>query len=68
MIEQFSNIEYAETAAATLDGADGTVVVTDWDVFGELDEEFDAMSTPVVVDVRQCIERHEGLVYEKLAW
>jgi len=68
MADQLSDIEYAETAAAALDGADGAVVVTGWDEFSDLDEEFDAMSTPVVVDGRRCIERREGIVYEGLTW
>ncbi len=68
MAEQFPTIEYAETAAEALEGADGTLVVTDWAEFSELDAEFDAMSTPVVIDGRRCIERHDGLVYEGLTW
>jgi len=68
MADQFSDIEYAETAAAALADADGAVVVTDWDEFSDLDEEFEAMSTPVVVDGRRCIERREGIVYEGLTW
>jgi len=68
MAEQFPTIEYAETAAEALEGADGTLVVTDWVEFSELDGEFDAMSTPVVIDGRRCIEHRDGLVYEGLTW
>jgi UDPglucose 6-dehydrogenase len=68
MATQFPEIEYANTAAEALAEADGTVVVTGWDEFSELDEEFDEMSTPVVVDGRRCIERREGIVYEGLTW
>ncbi|MGM0398476.1 MAG: UDP binding domain-containing protein, partial [Halobacteriota archaeon] len=57
-----------DTAAAALDGADGALVVTDWPEFADLDEEFDAMATPVVVDGRRIIERREGLVYQGLTW
>jgi len=68
MADRFPDIEYAETAAEALTGADGVAVVTDWEEFSELDEEFDTMSTPVVVDGRRCIERREGVVYEGLTW
>lgn len=68
MATQFPEIEYADTAAAALTGADGALVLTEWDEFSELDEEFDGMSTPVVVDGRRCIERQNGIVYEGLTW
>ncbi|TKX66489.1 UDP-glucose 6-dehydrogenase AglM [Halorubrum sp. SP9] len=62
------DVTYAESAAAALDGADAAVVVTDWDEFAALDEEFDAMATPIVVDGRRIIERREGITYEGLTW
>ncbi|SEO40488.1 UDPglucose 6-dehydrogenase [Halorientalis persicus] len=68
MAERFPEIEYAESAAAALDGASGAVAVTDWDEFGTLDEEFDAMTDPVVVDGRRIVERREGITYEGLTW
>ena len=68
MREQYPDIEYADSAAAALEGASGAVVVTDWDEFGALDSEFDAMSDPVVVDGRRIVERREGITYEGLTW
>ena len=68
MADQFPEIEYAETAAEALAGADGVAVVTDWEEFSDLDAEFDSMSTPVVVDGRRCIERRQGIIYEGLTW
>ena len=68
MRELFPDIEYAESAAAALDGAVGAVVVTDWDEFASLDEEFDAMANPVVVDGRRIISRRGGITYEGLTW
>ena len=68
MQERFPDIEYVSSAAAALDGADGTVVVTDWDEFATLDEEFDTMATPVVVDGRRIIEPRDGITYEGLTW
>ncbi|MYL15325.1 nucleotide sugar dehydrogenase [Halorubrum terrestre] len=62
------DVTYADSAAAALDGADGAVVVTDWDEFAALDEEFDAMETAIVVDGRRIIERRDGITYEGLTW
>jgi UDPglucose 6-dehydrogenase len=41
------------------------VPITDEDEF-PVDETFDAMATPVVVDGRRIIERHEGITDEGL--
>lgn len=50
MRTRFPDVTYAESAAAALEDAHGAVVVTDWDEFGALDSEFDAMTDLVVVD------------------
>jgi UDPglucose 6-dehydrogenase len=68
MREQFPAVEYAPDAATALDGAHGAVVVTDWDEFAALDEEFESMATPVVVDGRRVVTRREGITYEGLTW
>ncbi|WP_423747031.1 UDP-glucose 6-dehydrogenase AglM (plasmid) [Haladaptatus sp. SPP-AMP-3] len=68
MREQFPDIEYTESATAALDGADGALVVTDWDEFAALDDEFESMTDRVVVDGRRIIERREGITYEGLTW
>ncbi len=68
MAEKFPNISYAESAADALRDADGALVVTDWDEFSELDDEFDEMATPVVIDGRRCIERRDGIIYDGLTW
>jgi UDPglucose 6-dehydrogenase len=68
MAEQLPDLEYADSAGKALDGAHGAVVVTDWDEFATLDEEFDQMAEPVVVDGRRIIERRDGLAYEGLTW
>jgi len=62
------DVTYADSAAAALEGADGAVVVTDWDEFAALDAEFDAMATPIVVDGRRIVERREGITYDGLTW
>ncbi|ADJ14071.1 UDP-glucose 6-dehydrogenase AglM [Halalkalicoccus jeotgali] len=68
MREHFPDIEYAASAAAALSGADGALVMTDWDEFAALDDEFEDMATPVVIDGRRVVEHREGLVYEGLTW
>jgi UDPglucose 6-dehydrogenase len=68
MRDHFPDIEYADSAAAALDGAHGAAVVTDWDEFATLDSEFDAMADPVVVDGRRIISPREGITYEGLTW
>jgi len=68
MREKYPDIEYADSAAGALEGASGAVVVTDWDEFGALDSEFDAMKESVVVDGRRIIDRREGITYEGLTW
>ena len=65
---EFDGVEVADSAAEALDGASGTLVMTDWSEFSELDEEFDAMADPVVVDGRRIIARRERLTYEGLTW
>jgi UDPglucose 6-dehydrogenase len=66
MREHFPSLEYADSAAAALEGADAALVVTDWDEFAALDEEFDAMASPVVVDGRRVVTRRDGIQYESL--
>ncbi|WP_128225648.1 UDP-glucose 6-dehydrogenase AglM [Halobacteriaceae archaeon SHR40] len=68
MREKFPDIEYADSPADALDGASGAVVVTDWDEFAALDEEFDAMADAVVVDGRRIVSRRDGVTYEGLTW
>jgi len=48
--------------------ASAALVVTDWEDITALDEEFDAMATPVVIDGRHAIDRRNGIVYEGLTW
>lgn len=68
MRKHFSIIEYVETHEAALDGAEAALIMIDWPGICALDEEFDLMESPVVVDSRHAIERREGLVYEGLTW
>jgi UDPglucose 6-dehydrogenase len=60
--------EAAESAEQALSGVHGAVIVTDWDEFEVLDEEFEAMATPIVVDGRRTVSPPEDVVYEGLTW
>ena len=68
MRERFPNVEYTDNPEAALTEADAALIVTDWEDITALDEEFDAMQTPVVVDGRRAIDRRDGIVYEGLTW
>ncbi len=68
MRELVPEIDYTPSAVDALDGASATLVVTDWPEITALDDEFDAMATPVVVDGRRAIDRRDGIVYEGLTW
>ncbi|QSG11330.1 UDP-glucose 6-dehydrogenase [Halapricum desulfuricans] len=68
MRKRFPDIEYAGSAGEALDGAAAAMVVTEWDEFAALDDEFDRMADPVVVDGRRIVSRRDGLVYEGLTW
>jgi UDPglucose 6-dehydrogenase len=68
MREHFPDVEYLASASPTLSGAHAALVVTDWPEFGDLDREFDLLSTRVVVDGRHIIDRRDGITYEGLTW
>ena len=68
MAEKRPDVAYADSARDALDGATGAVVVTDWDEFAALDDEFEAMAERVVVDGRRIVEPRDGLTYEGLTW
>ncbi|MDF9744101.1 UDP-glucose 6-dehydrogenase AglM [Natrinema salsiterrestre] len=63
----YPDIEYAASAEAALEGADGAVVATDWPEFDGLS--FDGMARRVLVDGRRIDVDEDALeVYEGLTW
>ena len=69
MRERFPDIEYADSAADALRDSVAALVVTGWDEFAALDDEFDEMvGDRVVVDGRRIIEPRDGITYEGLTW
>ena len=70
MGERFPGIEYADSADDALDSASAALIVTEWDEFAALDEEFETMARKLVVDGRRVdlpIEERD-LDYEGLCW
>ncbi|WP_290817619.1 UDP-glucose 6-dehydrogenase AglM [Halovivax sp.] len=65
--EQYPEIEYADSPAAALDGAECAVVATDWPAFDDLPVE--KMARKVLVDGRRVdVDRGAFDVYEGLTW
>ncbi|WP_436344887.1 UDP-glucose 6-dehydrogenase AglM [Natronorubrum sp. FCH18a] len=63
----YPEVEYADSAAAALEGADGAVVATDWPEFDDL--AFDGMVRRVVIDGRRIdVDEDDLEVYEGLTW
>ncbi|KAF5411681.1 MAG: UDP-glucose/GDP-mannose dehydrogenase family protein [Euryarchaeota archaeon] len=67
MRKVFSNIEYCKSAGDALSGSDACLIMTEWDEFGSLDQEFDAMKEIVVIDGRRMVSLDRGL-YEGICW
>ncbi|QLG27394.1 UDP-glucose/GDP-mannose dehydrogenase family protein [Halorarum halophilum] len=68
MRKQFPGLEYADSAAAAIERADAALIVTDWNEFESLGEEFRQMDSPIVIDGRNGITPTSGMTYEGLTW
>jgi UDPglucose 6-dehydrogenase len=68
MRAEYPDVGYVDSARAALEGAHGALVVTDWDEFASLDDEFAAIAAPVVVDGRRMVSHRSGITYEGLTW
>jgi UDPglucose 6-dehydrogenase len=68
MATEFPDVEYAASPADALTDSYGALVVTDWDEFAALDDEFDDMRRSLVIDGRHIITRRDGITYEGLTW
>ncbi len=68
--EMLPEVEFCDTAAEALDGADAAVLVTEWPEFAELDwaAQRERMATPLVIDGRNFLDpealRDAGFTYE----
>ena len=68
MRDRFPDTEYADNVTDALAGAVAAVVVTGWKEFATIDEEFDEMDEPVVIDGRRIVEPTDQLIYDGLTW
>jgi UDPglucose 6-dehydrogenase len=68
MRELFPDLTCVGSAATALKDASAAVVVTGWDEFGALGEEFDAMASQVIIDGRRVVEPRPEMTYEGLTW
>lgn len=51
----FPDIEYCQSAADALRGADACLVVTEWPEFGKLDREFELMRSRIIIEGRRIL-------------
>ncbi len=63
----YPDIEYCESVIHALKGADGCLIMTEWDEFKGLCSEFKVMRRPLVVDGRNVIQC-EDIEYVGLCW
>ena len=63
----FPDILYCDSAKDALEGADACMIMTEWDEFRSLDQEFDVMRDIVVIDGRRMISLDRG-VYDGICW
>jgi len=64
----FPDIEYCHSAKDALRNADACLVMTDWDEFKKLDDEFKVMKRRIVIDGRKVITPRKDIDYEGLCW
>ena len=55
MKQIFQDVEYHESAGAALDDADGCMIMTEWQQFASLDEEFESMRSRVIIEGRRVL-------------
>jgi UDPglucose 6-dehydrogenase len=68
MKKLFSSIEYCSSAADALRGADACMILTEWDEFKSLDEEFDVMKNRLIIDGRHMLAPRKGIEYAGICW
>lgn len=61
-----ATVEYKDSAKGALMGADACLIMTDWDEFRNLAEEFRVMSNKVIIEGRRVVKHsieHEGICW-----
>ncbi|MCZ7355807.1 MAG: UDP-glucose/GDP-mannose dehydrogenase family protein [Candidatus Methanoperedens sp.] len=64
----FGSVEYQRSAEDALRGADACLIMTEWDEFRSLDNEFHIMKNKLVVDGRHMITPGKNIEYVGLCW
>jgi UDPglucose 6-dehydrogenase len=67
MRKLFPDVEYQRNAGDALKDADACLIMTEWDEFGTLDQEFGLMKSIVVIDGRRMVSLDRG-VYDGICW
>lgn len=68
MRDHFPQIKYANSSKEALRESHGALIITDWEEFESLDEDFELMSNPIIVDGRHIVQYKDGITYEGLTW
>lgn len=71
MRKLFPDITYCMNSSEALEGAEGCLIMTEWDEFRKLDKEFAAMANKVVIDGRKMIDPKKlgtEIDYEGICW
>ncbi len=64
----FPDVEYCHSAKNALRDADACLVMTEWEEFKKLDDEFKVMKSRIVIDGRKVITPRKDIDYEGLCW
>lgn len=68
MKKLFGSVEYHSSAQDALRGADACLVMTEWDEFRSLDNEFEVMKNRIVIDGRHMLTPGKDVEYVGLCW
>lgn len=68
MARIFKNIEYHDSAAGALHGADACLIMTEWNEFKTLGKEFTVMKNRLVIDGRHMLASRDDIEYVGLCW
>ncbi|MCX9013644.1 MAG: UDP-glucose/GDP-mannose dehydrogenase family protein [Candidatus Methanoperedens sp.] len=68
MARIFKNIEYHDSAAGALHGAEACLIMTEWDEFKTLGKEFTVMKNRLVIDGRHMLASRDDIEYVGLCW
>ncbi|MEM2924752.1 MAG: UDP-glucose/GDP-mannose dehydrogenase family protein [Methanocellales archaeon] len=71
MRKLYPDIEYCNSARDALKGAEACLILTEWEEFSRLDEEFEVMKNKLVIDGRRILNPRNlkiKIEYEGLCW